>query len=40
MKSNHVRWGGHVAHMGMVRNAYRILIGNLERKILLGALDT
>jgi hypothetical protein len=27
-----MRWAGHVARMGEKRNAYRILVGNLEGK--------
>jgi hypothetical protein len=27
-----IRWAGHVAHMGEVRNAYTILIGKSEGK--------
>jgi hypothetical protein len=40
IKSNQMRWGGHVAHMGAVRNANRILVGKLGGKRLLGALGT
>jgi hypothetical protein len=36
MKSRRVRWAGHVARMGAKRNAYRILVGNPERKRPLG----
>jgi hypothetical protein len=31
-----MRWAGHVARMGEKRNAYRILVGNLEGKRPLG----
>jgi hypothetical protein len=31
-----MRWMGHVAHMREMRNAYRILVGNLEWKMPLG----
>jgi hypothetical protein len=30
IKSRRMRWSGHVAQMGEKRNAYRILVGNLE----------
>jgi hypothetical protein len=33
-----MRWAGHVARMGANRNAYRILVGNLEGKRPLGRL--
>jgi hypothetical protein len=36
IKSRRMRWAGHVAPMGDERNAYRILVGNPERKIPLG----
>jgi hypothetical protein len=32
IKSRSMRWAGHVARMGETRNAYRILVGQLERK--------
>jgi hypothetical protein len=32
IKSRRMRWAGHVAHMGKMRNAYNILVENLERK--------
>jgi hypothetical protein len=32
MKSRKMRWAGHVARMGALRNAYRILIGKPEGK--------
>jgi hypothetical protein len=34
--SRRMRWGGHVAHMGEKRNAYRILIGQPEGERPLG----
>jgi hypothetical protein len=30
IKSRRMRWEGHVAHMGEMRNAYKILIGKPE----------
>jgi hypothetical protein len=33
IKSIGISWAGHEARMGKVRNAYKILIGKLERKI-------
>jgi hypothetical protein len=33
IKSKRMRWAGHVARMGEKSNAYRSLVGNLERKI-------
>jgi hypothetical protein len=27
LKSNRMRWTGHVAHMGEKRNAYKVLVG-------------
>jgi hypothetical protein len=38
IKSRRMRWVGHVALMGQVRNAYKILVGNPEVKRLLGRL--
>jgi hypothetical protein len=32
LKSKRMRWAGHVARMGEVRNAYNILIGKPEGK--------
>jgi hypothetical protein len=32
IKLRRMRWIGHVASMGTKRNAYRILVGNPERK--------
>jgi hypothetical protein len=31
-----MRWAGHVARMGETRNAYRILVGEPERRRPLG----
>jgi hypothetical protein len=31
IKSRRMRWAGHVARIGMKRNAYRILVGKPER---------
>jgi hypothetical protein len=36
IKSMRMRWVGHVARMEAKRNAYRILLGNPERKRPLG----
>jgi hypothetical protein len=36
IKSRRMRWAGHVGRMGEKRNAYRILVGKLERKRPLG----
>jgi hypothetical protein len=36
IKSRRMRWAEHVAQMGEKRNAYRILVGNLEEKRPLG----
>jgi hypothetical protein len=36
IKSRRMRWAGHVAHMGEIRNAYRILVGKPEGKKPLG----
>jgi hypothetical protein len=36
IKSRRMRWAEHVARMGEKRNAYRVLVGKLERKRLLG----
>jgi hypothetical protein len=30
------RWAGHVAHIGEIRNAYKILVGKPDRKRPLG----
>jgi hypothetical protein len=32
IKSRNVRWAGHVARIGHIRNAYNILVGKYERK--------
>jgi hypothetical protein len=31
-----IRWAGHVARIGEKMNAYRVLVGKLEGKTLLG----
>jgi hypothetical protein len=31
-----MRWGGHVANMGKMRNSYNILVRKPEGKMLLG----
>jgi hypothetical protein len=36
IKSRKMRWAGHAARTGWVKNAYRILVGRNERKALLG----
>jgi hypothetical protein len=36
IKSRRMRWAWHVAHMGMKRNVYRILMGKPEGKRPLG----
>jgi hypothetical protein len=36
MKARRMRWVGHVARMGEKRNVYRLLVGKLEGKRLLG----
>jgi hypothetical protein len=38
IKSGRMRWAGHVARMGVSRNAYRILVGKPEGKRPLGRL--
>jgi hypothetical protein len=35
-KSRRMRWAGHVAHVGKMRNAYKILVGKPEGKRPLG----
>jgi hypothetical protein len=35
IRSRRMRWAGHVVHMGEVRNAYRILVGNLKGRVYL-----
>jgi hypothetical protein len=37
-KSRRMRWTGHVARIGTMMNAYRILVGNSEGKRPLGRL--
>jgi hypothetical protein len=36
IKSSKIKWAGQVAYMGHKRNAYRMLVWNLEEKKLLG----
>jgi hypothetical protein len=36
IKSRRMRWAGHVARMGKMRNAYRLLVGKPEGKRPLG----
>jgi hypothetical protein len=36
IKSRRMRWAGHVAGEDAKRNAYRILVGKPEGKVLLG----
>jgi hypothetical protein len=36
IKSRRMRWDGHVARMGVKRNAYRLLVRKPEGKRLLG----
>jgi hypothetical protein len=36
MKPRTMRWVGHVARTGKIRNVYRILVGKPERKRQLG----
>ncbi|KAJ4451539.1 hypothetical protein ANN_03004 [Periplaneta americana] len=36
IKSRHLRWAGHAAHMGESRNAYRVLVGRPAGKRPLG----
>jgi hypothetical protein len=36
IKSGKMRWAGHVAHIGEVRNEYNILVGKPKRKGPLG----
>jgi len=35
IKSRKMRWAGHIARLGDMRGAYRVLVGKLERKRLL-----
>jgi hypothetical protein len=32
IKSRKIRWAGHVAHVGKMRNAYKLFVGKHERK--------
>jgi len=36
MKAKWMRWTGHVAHMGIMKNVYKILVGKHEGKMSLG----
>jgi hypothetical protein len=36
IKSRRIRWAGHVACMGEMRNAYRVLVGKSKGKRQLG----
>jgi hypothetical protein len=36
IKLRRIRWAGHVARMGEMRNVYRLLVGKPERKRPLG----
>jgi len=36
IKSRRMRWAGHVVRMGEVREVYRLLVGKLEGRRLLG----
>jgi hypothetical protein len=36
IKARRFRWAGHVAHMGEGRDVYRVLVGKLKGKRLLG----
>ena len=36
IKSRRMRWAGHIARLGEMRGAYRVFVGKLERKRLLG----
>jgi hypothetical protein len=36
IKARRMRWAGHVARMGVVRDAYNILVGRRETRRLLG----
>jgi hypothetical protein len=38
IKSGIIRWAEHVVDTGILGNAYRILVGKLERKRLLKGL--
>jgi hypothetical protein len=39
VKSRRMRWAGHVAWVGRIRNSYNILFGKLERRDHLEDLD-
>jgi hypothetical protein len=36
IRSRSIRWEGHVAYLGQMRNAYKILVGKFEGKRSLG----
>jgi len=36
IKTRRIRWTGHMTHMGMIRNAYKILVRKPEWKKPLG----
>jgi hypothetical protein len=36
IKSREMRWARHIARLGEMRGAYRVFVGKLERKRLLG----
>jgi len=36
IKPRKMRWAGHVARIGAIRNAYKVLVGKSEGKRLLG----
>jgi hypothetical protein len=36
IKTRRVKWGGHVACMGHIRNSYKIIVGKHEGKRPLG----
>jgi hypothetical protein len=38
IKLKRMRWAGHLARFGKMRNAYKILVGKPERRISLGGL--
>jgi hypothetical protein len=38
IKARSMAWAGHVSRMGEKRNAYRLLVGKLERRRPLGRL--
>jgi hypothetical protein len=40
VKSKRLKWASHLARMGYMRNAYKILVGNLKGREHFGNLDT